>query len=240
MAFIVLFVVFKLKNIPPERLSFGTMFRKLLSIIPIIRFEKRKFEELGEEKVLKEKVPKISGLKRLEGIESRLMREGVNEVETLFREFSRAIKRYFAEIWNLKYRFTFEELGDEIKKRKVGIGLERKMLLMLDKISLVNYASGTLSKKDLKKLLNRSMMIVSELEKGRIKERRRVLESDKKAKVKVGKRVVGMLIENLKRLFAFKGIVRVKQKVGRKVKQRVRQIAKQKTKTLKKGRNAWS
>lgn len=71
-----------------------------------------------------------------------------------FIQFFHIVRLFFAELFKIKYEFTFEELSSELERRRIDKNLKEKTLFFLKKLSIVEYSNEKLPDSELKKLLN--------------------------------------------------------------------------------------
>lgn len=102
--------------------------------------EKEPIQSIGEE----QQKPKTDYLKEVEELQERLPSISIKEAN---KQLNESIKRFFSDYAKINYKFTFEELEKELKKRK------KKIICFPDKFSLINYSQSGLSKENLIELI---------------------------------------------------------------------------------------
>ncbi len=80
-----------------------------------------------------------------------------------FIQFFHLVRLFFAELFKIKYEFTFEELSKELEKKRIDKNLKEKILFFLKKLSVVEYSDETLSEQELKKLLGDFLKLFEKL-----------------------------------------------------------------------------
>jgi len=80
-----------------------------------------------------------------------------------FIQLFHIIRMFFAELFKIKYEFTFEELSNELKRRRIDNNLKEKILFFLKKLSVVEYSDERLPESELKKLLNEFLKLFEKL-----------------------------------------------------------------------------
>jgi len=80
-----------------------------------------------------------------------------------FIQFFHIVRLFFAELFKIKYEFTFEELSNELKRRRIDNNLKEKILFFLKKLSVVEYSDEKLPESELKKLLNEFLKLFEKL-----------------------------------------------------------------------------
>lgn len=80
-----------------------------------------------------------------------------------FIQFFHIVRLFFAELFKIKYEFTYEELSNELERRRIDKNLKEKILFFLKKLSVVEYSDERLSESELKKLLNEFLKLFERL-----------------------------------------------------------------------------
>jgi len=83
--------------------------------------------------------------------------------EDNFIQFFHIVKLFFAELFKIKYEFTFEELNKELERKRIDKNLKEQITFFLKKLSVVEYSNETLSEKELKKLLSNFLKLFEKL-----------------------------------------------------------------------------
>ena len=112
--------------------------------------KKKKEKKKGKKKVEKEDkltLLKKQVLKRIKLIEEQIFED---KIEDGFINLFHTIREFFATIAKIKYEFTYEELINEINKKKVPPELKNKINEFAKNISVIEYSDRTLSKQLLK------------------------------------------------------------------------------------------
>ena len=106
------------------------------------------------------KVVKNNTLKRVEAFRKHFSKKSRDDN---FIQFFHIIRMFFAELFKIKYEFTFEELSNELKRRRVDKSLKERIIFFLKKLSVVEYSNEKLSEPELKKLLNEFLKLFERL-----------------------------------------------------------------------------
>ncbi len=80
-----------------------------------------------------------------------------------FIQFFHIVRLFFAELFKVKYEFTYEELSSELERRRIDKNLKEKILFFLKKLSVVEYSDKKLPASELKKLLNEFLKLFERL-----------------------------------------------------------------------------
>lgn len=80
-----------------------------------------------------------------------------------FIQFFHIVRLFFAELFKIKYEFTYEELSNELEKRRIDKNLKEKILFFLKKLSVVEYSDERLPESELRKLLNEFLKLFEKL-----------------------------------------------------------------------------
>jgi len=80
-----------------------------------------------------------------------------------FIQFLHVVRLFFAELFKIKYEFTFEELGNELERRRIDQNLKEKILFFLKKLSVVEYSDERLPDSELRRLLNEFLKLFEKL-----------------------------------------------------------------------------
>ena len=80
-----------------------------------------------------------------------------------FIQFLHVVRLFFAELFKIKYEFTFEELSNELERKRIDKNLKEKILFFLKKLSVVEYSNERLSESELGKLLNEFLKLFEKL-----------------------------------------------------------------------------
>ncbi len=111
-------------------------------------FFKKEREKKKKEKEDKIDLLKKQLLKRIKIIEDQIFQ---NKIEDGFINLFHTIREFFATILKIKYEFTYEELINEVEKKKsIKPEIKKKIKKFSDKISVIEYSDRILSKKILK------------------------------------------------------------------------------------------
>ena len=91
-----------------------------------------------------------------------------------FIQFFHVVRLFFAELFKIRYEFTFEELNTELKKKRIDNNLKERTYFFLKKLSVVEYSNEKLSDSELKKLLSEFLKLFEKLtfNKQKVKETR--------------------------------------------------------------------
>lgn len=95
-------------------------------------------------------------------------------IEDNFIQFFHVVRLFFAELFKIRYEFTFEELNTELKKKRIDNNLKERTYFFLKKLSVVEYSNEKLSDSELKKLLSEFLKLFEKLtfNKQKVKETR--------------------------------------------------------------------
>jgi len=142
------------------------------------------FQEIIKRKKKKEKDPmmilKNFFFDNLMTFQNKLNNENKKGV---FKEFTLTIRKFFADLYKINYRFTYDELIKEIAKLKIRD--KNRIIIFLRSISRMEYSGHELSLIDIRNLLAESKNIAELLtrsEKEIMKERAKVKLVAKKTK----------------------------------------------------------
>ena len=80
-----------------------------------------------------------------------------------FIQFFHVVRLFFAELFRIKYEFTFEELSNELERRRMDKNLKEKIIFFLKKLSVVEYSDERLPDLELRKLLNEFLKLFEKL-----------------------------------------------------------------------------
>ncbi len=83
--------------------------------------------------------------------------------EDNFIQFFHIVKLFFAELFKIRYEFTFEELNKELERKRIDENLKERITFFLKKVSVVEYSNETLSEQELKKLLSDFLKLFEKL-----------------------------------------------------------------------------
>jgi len=91
-----------------------------------------------------------------------------------FIQFFHVVRLFFAELFKIRYEFTFEELNTELNKKRIDNNLKERTSFFLKKLSVVEYSNEKLSDSELKKLLSEFLKLFEKLtfNKQKVKETR--------------------------------------------------------------------
>lgn len=103
---------------------------------------------------------KHNTLKRIEAFRKHFSKKSRDDN---FIQFFHIVRLFFAELFKIKYEFTFEELGNELERRRIDKNLKEKILFFLKKLSVVEYSDERLPESELKKLLNEFLKLFERL-----------------------------------------------------------------------------
>jgi len=106
------------------------------------------------------KVVENNTLKRLEAFRKHFSKKSRDDN---FIQFFHVVRLFFAELFKIKYEFTYEELSNELERRRIDKNLKEKILFFLKKLSVVEYSDERLSESELKKLLNEFLKLFERL-----------------------------------------------------------------------------
>ncbi|MDD5086657.1 MAG: hypothetical protein PHV16_02800 [Candidatus Nanoarchaeia archaeon] len=120
----------------------------------IIR-SKNKKEKRDRVEVAKEKT-----LKRIESFKKHLSKKSLEDSSI---QFFHIVRFFFADLFKIRYEFTFEELDSELKKRKADENLKEKITIFLKKISAVEYSDEKLSQREIQDLFEEFKEIFKKL-----------------------------------------------------------------------------
>jgi len=85
------------------------------------------------------------------------------EPKGVYKQFTECLRNFFGRFLNLNYKFTYEELKNEINKRKdLSEELKEKSHEMLDAMIVKEYAGGRITSAGLKSQIKELMWIVEE------------------------------------------------------------------------------
>ncbi len=106
------------------------------------------------------KVVKDNTLKRIQSFNKHFSKKNKDDN---FIQFFHVVKLFFAELFKIKYEFTFEELSNELERKRIDKNLKEKILFFLKKLSAVDYSDKKLPESELKKLLNEFLKLFEKL-----------------------------------------------------------------------------
>ncbi len=85
-------------------------------------------------------------------------------IDDMLEALSRLVRNYFKTLFNIKYNFTYFELRDELKDRKISMAIRGRMLNVFSRISRAEYGHEKLSKKELINLIGEAVEIINRFE----------------------------------------------------------------------------
>ena len=106
------------------------------------------------------KVVESNTLKRIEAFRKHFSKKNKDDN---FIQFFHIIRMFFAELFKIKYEFTYEELSNELERRRIDKNLKEKILFFLKKLSAVDYSDERLPESELRKLLNDFLKLFEKL-----------------------------------------------------------------------------
>jgi len=106
------------------------------------------------------KVVKDNTLKRIQSFNKHFSKKNKDDN---FIQFFHVVKLFFAELFKIKYEFTFEELSNELERKRVDKSLKEKIVFFLKKLSVVEYSDERLPESELRKLLNDFLKLFEKL-----------------------------------------------------------------------------
>jgi len=83
--------------------------------------------------------------------------------EDNFIQFFHIVRLFFAELFKIKYEFTFEELNKEIERKRIDKNIKEQITFFLKKLSAVDYSNEKLPELEIKKLLNEFLKLFEKL-----------------------------------------------------------------------------
>jgi len=101
--------------------------------------------------------------KTFKGIDSFKKHFSKKSREDNFIQFIHITRLFFAELFKIRYEFTFEELNNELEKKRIDKNLKEQITFFLKKLSVVEYSNETLSEQELKKLLSDFLKLFEKL-----------------------------------------------------------------------------
>ncbi len=99
-------------------------------------------------------------LKRIESFKIHLPKKNIEDNSI---QFFHIVRSFFADLFKIRYEFTFEELDSELNRKKVDKKLKEKIAIFLKKISAVEYSDEKLSSNEIKKLFEEFKEIFKKL-----------------------------------------------------------------------------
>jgi hypothetical protein len=126
---------------------------------------KKKKKKKSKVEIAKEKT-----LKRIESFRKHLSKKSKEDNSI---QFFHLVRQFFADMFKIRYEFTFEELDEELKRKKISKELKEKITIFLKKISAVEYSDEKLSDNELKKLYDEFLRLFRKLtsDEGEIKDK---------------------------------------------------------------------
>ncbi len=106
------------------------------------------------------KVVKDNTIKRIQSFNKHFSKKNNDDN---FIQFFHVVKLFFAELFKIKYEFTFEELSNELERKRIDKNLKEKILFFLKKLSAVDYNDKKLPELELRKLLNEFLKLFEKL-----------------------------------------------------------------------------
>lgn len=73
--------------------------------------------------------------------------------KNVFEEFTIDMRRFFAELYNIKYNFTYEELIKTIKKQRIRDDLKKRIVVLLQTVSDLEYGGHEISLRSARNLI---------------------------------------------------------------------------------------
>ena len=116
---------------------------------------KRKRKKLDRIEVVKNNT-----FKRIQSFKKHFSKKNKDDS---FIQFFHIVRLFFAELFKIKYEFTFEELSNELERKRIDKNLKEKILFFLKKLSVVEYSNERLSESELGKLLNEFLKLFEKL-----------------------------------------------------------------------------
>ena len=128
-----------------------------LLIVVYLNIDKlKKFFKVHKKKEVK-KIIKTDFLPIFLDLKRKVTDENVDKT---FERLSDLFRDFFAQTLNIKYEITYDELKREIKKRKIKEPLEKKLLMLIQLMSDIDYSGYKIKKKDFNKLINSAVILV--------------------------------------------------------------------------------
>ena len=106
------------------------------------------------------KVVKDNTIKRIQSFNKHFSKKNNDDN---FIQFFHVVKLFFAELFKIKYEFTFEELNKELERKRIDKSLKEKIIFFLKKLSVVEYSDEILPESELKRLLNDFLKLFEKL-----------------------------------------------------------------------------
>jgi len=138
----------------------------------------KKFFGMKKKKLKKVKKVKINFLPLFLKLKRRVTDKNVNR---LFEKFSDLYRDFFGQLLNIKYEFTYAELKREIKKYKTKKSLEKKLLMLAQVMSDIDYSGYKIKKKEFKKLIGNAIILARTF---KPKPEQKIKQKSKKKKIR--------------------------------------------------------
>ena len=120
------------------------------------RINKKKELELKKDKeTIREKA-----LKEINSLSKRIKEK---ELDAQASEFYDILRKFFAKIFKIKYQFTYEELRDELEKKKLDNRFQTRIDKFINKLTHIEYSNVTLTNERLKELITELKYLVKQL-----------------------------------------------------------------------------
>ena len=113
-------------------------------------------KESKKKKKKKIEKPKIDFLPVFLDLRKKVTKKNVNR---LFEKFSDLYRDFFGQLLDIKYEFTYDELKKELRRRKMKVVLKKKLLMLAQVMSDVDYGEYKLERKAFDKLIKDAVVL---------------------------------------------------------------------------------
>jgi hypothetical protein len=137
-------------------------------------------KESKKKKKKKIKKPKIDFLPVFLNLRKKVTEKNVN---ILFEKFSDLYRDFFGQLLDIKYEFTYDELKKELRRRKIKVALKKKLLMLAQVMSDIDYSECKLEKKAFDKLI-KDAIVLARAFKPKIEPKQKSKQKPKKEKPK--------------------------------------------------------
>ena len=150
--------------LPCEENGFGVGLIIFISILLVLLIAvylnvdriKGLLKESKKKKKKKIEKPKIDFLPIFLDLKRKVTKKNVNR---LFEKFSDLYRDFFGQLLDIKYEFTYDELKRELKKRKIKVALKKKLLMLAQVMSDIDYSEHKLERKNFDKLMRDAIIL---------------------------------------------------------------------------------
>ncbi|MEM3374547.1 MAG: hypothetical protein QXE31_04985, partial [Candidatus Woesearchaeota archaeon] len=85
----------------------------------------------------------------------------IENIEKLILMLANIIRRYFKSLFNLRYEFTYEELIDEIKSRRISDTFKSVLINFFERSTEIEFSGKSVSKEEFRAMLSEFKQIVA-------------------------------------------------------------------------------